>query len=143
MRTIVMALVLLLAAGGARADRVNGASEALNGFRAKVGLAPLANSGQLQQAAERHARDLLARGGLSHRGADGSTVADRVMRTGYRYCTVAENIGRGQRSLEEIMLGWAGSDGHRANMLLANVRNYGLAWEKGNIWVLVLAAPGC
>ena len=138
-----LCLALLLAAGTASADRVTGATEALAGFRGKMGLPPLVHSGQLQQAAERHARELLQRDGLSHKGRDGAGVGERVKRTGYRYCTVAENIARGQKSLDAVMLDWATSDGHRANMLLSNLRDYGLARERGNIWVLVLAAPGC
>lgn len=143
MRALSVALALLFAAGMAGADEVSGAREALNAFRAQADLAPLEHSARLQQAAERHARDLSRGTGLSHRGTDGSTVGARVERTGYRYCTVAENLGRGQRSLEQIMQGWAASPGHRDNMLLPGLRDFGLARQAGDIWVLVLAAPGC
>lgn len=138
-----MALAVLMLAGVAEAEGVIGAREALNAFRAGAGLTALAHSDPLQQAAERHARDLSRGAGLSHRGSDGSTVGARVARTGYSYCTLAENLGRGQGSLEEIMQRWAASPGHRDNMLLPGLRDFGLARHAGNIWVLVLAAPGC
>ena len=136
------AILILLLAGPALADRVNGGTEAVNGFRAKVGGAPLKHSGVLQQAAERHLRDLARRRVLSHRGADGSSLGERVRRAGYRYCIVAENVAHGQGDVGEVILGWASSEGHRENLLNRQVEEFGFA-QADRYWVLVLARPGC
>lgn len=142
-RQVLGCALALGLAGPADADRVNGATGAINGFRSKVGLPGVVHSGRLQQAAERHARDLLGRAGLSHSGSDGTSVGARVKRTGYRFCVVAENLARGQSTLEAVILDWASSEGHRANLLIPEVREYGFARESGGLWVLVLARPGC
>ena len=86
----------------------------------------------------------MARGAFfSHDGSDGSDVSARVARTGYNWCVVAENIAKGQTGLAEVMKDWSESPGHRSNMLSAEVTEFALVQETGNIWVMVLAAPGC
>ncbi|MGY9049442.1 MAG: CAP domain-containing protein, partial [Rhodobacterales bacterium] len=76
-------------------------------------------------------------------GANGSDIAARAGAVGFRYCSLAENIAKGQKSLEAVMAGWAGSPGHRRNMLKRDVRVFGLARAKGNIWVMELGREGC
>lgn len=139
---IRLALFLAVIAGTAAADPVPGAAEALNGLRAQVGAAPLIHSPQLQAAAEAHGRDMVAKGYFDHKGRDGSTIATRVKREGYNYCFAAENIARGQKSLNDVMGGWAMSPGHRKNMLSKEAREFGLA-RVGTTWVMVLGRSGC
>ena len=131
--TLRLLLSLLMAAtlatGAAQAEPVANATQAMNDFRARQGLPALTQSDTLQQVAERHARDMAANGFFSH--------------TGYPYCTIAENIAKGQRSLGEVMAGWAGSPPHRRNMLLDRVTEFALARQTDNIWVMVLGRPGC
>ena len=116
---------------------------AVNGLRAEHGLSQLSENEALQLAATAHAEDMLRHRYFSHNGRDGSTVADRVNRAGYRWCYVAENIAQGQKDLHEVMRAWAQSPGHRANLLSSRVREFGLAAGSGYIWVLVLAARDC
>ena len=141
MRAVVLALLLL--AAPAAADPVPGASDAVNAYRAAAGLAPAAPSEHLTVAAEMHARDMAQNGFFSHKGSNGSSSGDRARATGYRYCVVAENIAKGQRSLAEVMQGWANSPGHRANLLHPRITEFGLVRQTGDIWVLVLGTPGC
>jgi uncharacterized protein YkwD len=49
----------------------------------------------------------------------------------------AENVAAGCASASCAIALWAGSPGHRENMLLSDVRNYGLA-SSGQYWCLVL-----
>lgn len=119
------------------------ATRALNAYRAENGRASLAYSRALQTAAEAHAQDMAARAFFDHRGSDGSNVGERVSRQGYGWCFVAENIAKGQASLGDVMQAWAGSQGHRCNMLSRQAQEFALVEAPGRIWVMVLAAPGC
>ncbi|MBW4707529.1 CAP domain-containing protein [Roseobacter sp. YSTF-M11] len=141
MKALLIALILLGGAGAGAADTA--ATEALNSFRAANNRAALSYSDLLETAALRHARDMAAWEFFDHRGSDGSDVAQRVSRTGYRWCVVAENIAKGQATLQEVMSGWANSRGHRRNMLSREVTEFALVEAPGRIWVMVLAAPGC
>ncbi|MGB0439514.1 MAG: CAP domain-containing protein [Paracoccaceae bacterium] len=115
----------------------------LNQFRAENGLGALTRSAQLQRAAELHAADMDAGNEMTHTGTNGSTLGERVRAQGYGYCTVAENVAFGQRSLDEVMTAWITSAGHRKNMLLPAVTEYGLARTDRNYWVMVLGTSGC
>jgi len=108
--------------------------------RAQRGTAPVTQNAALQAAAEAHALDLAARAGLSHTGRDGSSVMDRIARTGYQACFGAENIARGQPSIEAVFTSWRNSPGHYANMVNVQARHFGFA-RSGDVWVLVLARP--
>ena len=66
-------------------------------------LRPLKLSDKLCKAAAVHARDMAAHQTLEHKGSDGSTVADRIKRTGYFYIRVGENIADGQKTIDEVM----------------------------------------
>jgi uncharacterized protein YkwD len=135
--------ILLLCTISAPALAEPGATDALNAFRAKERRAPVTVSPTLEKAARRHADDMAANGFFSHSGSDGSSVGDRVRAQGYGYCLVAENIAKGQKSLARVMESWANSRGHRKNMLHRDVTEFALVRGRGDIWVMVLARPGC
>lgn len=109
--------------------------------RAQNGIVrPLGYSPALQAAAESHAEYLSRTGNFTHTGAGGSTVGSRVRQAGYRHCLAAENIARGQPDIRSVMAEWMASPGHRANILNAQMTQYGFA-RAGSVWVLVLARP--
>ena len=138
----VLALVALLAlADPARTDPV--AQAAVNAYRADKGRAALSYSDDLQTIALAHALDMARGGFFAHTGSDGGGLAERLRAGGYRYCFAAENIARGQRTLEAVMQSWTGSAGHRKNLIHRSATEFGLARAPGDIWVMVLAAPGC
>lgn len=116
-------------------------TRAVNDLRASAGKAPLAYSAVLERAAQAHADDMAHHGYFSHEGRNGSAVSDRVSAQGYKWCFVAENIAKGQRDLRQVMQSWTKSKGHYANIVHRSVREFGLARAKGNVWVMVLAAP--
>ena len=98
-------------------------------------------SPQLEAVAAAHANDMASQGYFSHTGANGSSIGDRTTGQGYKWCFVAENIARGQQSLEEVMAGWKASKGHYKNMTHKKAGEFGLARGPDNYWVMVLAAP--
>jgi uncharacterized protein YkwD len=91
---------------------------------------------------------MLARSFYGHETPEGRTPLDRVQASGYAPSTVAENIARGQFSVEEVMDGWMESRTHRVNILGRHFTEAGLAYAMGIneagpavYWVQVFATP--
>ena len=135
--------VLIFAMSGLPAGADPDKTSSLNALRAANGLSVLTYSSRLEQAALLHADDMLRARHFSHTGSDGSDVGQRVSRTGYGWCVVAENIAQGHRNLKEVLGAWVDSPGHRANMLSSEVTEFAVVEGGGYIWVMVLARPGC
>ena len=90
----------------------------LNAQRAAAGAGPLADCGTLDVAAQLHSEDQAARTSMGHTGSDGSSPWDRMARAGYSgWNAVAENVAYGYPTVADVMAGWMGSTGHRANIL--------------------------
>ncbi len=139
-------LVVLSAPAAVAQDVVDRGSASLgwiNAFRAKEGRAPLEVSGTLTRAAATHAADMARKDYFSHVGADGSGIGDRARRAGYGFCFIAENIAKGQSDLDSVLAGWAGSSGHRKNMLAPDAESVALVEAPGRIWVMMLGRDGC
>ncbi|WP_298843408.1 CAP domain-containing protein [uncultured Roseobacter sp.] len=141
MRAVLAVAAVLVLTGTAGADPA--ALRSVNTFRAENGRTALQYSAMLETAALAHARDMIAEQFFAHTGSDGSGVSDRVTRAGYAWCVVAENIAKGQNDLAEVMAAWAGSEGHRRNMLSREVTEFALVHAAEDTWVMVLARPGC
>jgi uncharacterized protein YkwD len=112
----------------------------VNTFRASEGRSALRRSAKADAAARAHARDMAENGFFAHRGSDGSSVGGRLKAAGCRFTGAAENIAKGQTSVEQVVADWITSPGHRTN-LLGPYAQYGAA-RAGDVWVLVLAS-GC
>lgn len=112
-------------------------------IRAAAGLPVLGANDKLTKAAAAHARDMAANGFFSHKGSDGSSIGDRARMARYGFCFIAENIAKGQGSLDEVLTGWMASEGHRRNILSANASEFALVRGEGALWVMVLGRPGC
>mgnify|MGYP005993037531 CR=1 FL=1 len=138
-----LVLVLMMVFGLSTAVHAQQARQMINGLRAEQGLGPVKPSSRLEQAAMAHAMDMSRNTFFAHQGSDGSSLMQRVRRTGYGPCVVAENIAQGQGSLTEVMTGWAASDGHRKNLLNSKITEYGLVKAPGDYWVMVLGSSGC
>lgn len=91
--------------------------ERLNRERASRGLLPLQPHPLLNEAAQKHAADMLTRTYYGHESPDGTTVLERTRTLSYRPRFVAENVARGQYSVEEVMDGWMTSQEHREHIL--------------------------
>ena len=88
---------------------------------------------------------MVRRGFFAHENPDGQQVWDRAVAVGYAYRKVAENIAAGQRSAEEVVLGWMHSPGHRANILDAELSQIGVGRVEGGpygvYWTQVFGTP--
>jgi len=118
-------------------------SDLINAERSRKGRAPLRRSPVLDAAAAAHAGDMAANGYFSHTAPDGSTPLMRVGRAGYSACLIAENIASGESTAEGVVAAWMTSRPHRKNLLLRGASEFGFARAPGNVWVLLLARPGC
>jgi len=116
-----------------------------NREREREGLAPLSVDPTLCAAADAHSRDMATRRFFAHTSPDGRMVSDRVTAFGYRYSRVAENIAAGQTTPEEVVAGWMASPGHRANILIPQLRQIGVGYaiggEYNTYWTQVFGTP--
>jgi uncharacterized protein YkwD len=110
----------------------------VNAERARRGRAPLRASRKLTLAAQRHSVDMVARGFFAHETPNGTTVRERVQRTGYlrgawRWA-LGENIGWAAQSGATpagMVRAWMNSPGHRAIILTARFREAGVGIAMG------------
>lgn len=126
--------------------RPDQAQKLINAYRAKNGLRPLSLNAKLQSAAQMHAEDLARHDRISHFGSDGSDIEFRARKSGYVFNLVAENVGTGQFSVEEIVKGWRESPSHNENLLLPDAKHMGIALvykpetEFKTFWALVVGS---
>jgi len=105
-------------------------------------------SSALGDAALAHSLDMATRNYFDHSGADGSTPASRVTRTGYGWGVVGENIAAGVASPEEAVQGWLHSPAHCENLMDPRFMEMGVAYMVNPknpsviLWTQVFAAPG-
>jgi uncharacterized protein YkwD len=106
--------------------------ERVNLERSARRLRPLRRNPRLDDAAQAHASDMLARGYYGHDTPEGRTVMDREQAKGYRAAFAGENIARGQYSVQEVMDGWMGSPIHQEHLLstMLDEIGFGLAFGK-------------
>lgn len=136
----ILGMILAVAASSAAADPIG--LDAVNALRDRKGVSPLRYDGRLAQAAEAHAQDMAAHDYFSHRGRDGTDVGRRVAMAGYDWCFVAENIAKGQKSIEAVMDSWTKSQGHYRNMIDSRAQEMAVVRAKNDaVWVMVLGAP--
>jgi len=90
--------------------------ELVNVERARAGCGPVRLDDRLTAASLDHSQDMAARGYLSHTTPEGRTPWDRARAAGYDSAT-GENIAQGQRTADDVVRAWMGSEGHRRNIL--------------------------
>ena len=104
---------------------------------------PVAFNATLAVAAKWHAEDMNERNYLSHTAQapdpHGKLVNQRVLKTGYTWVSVAENISAQKKTQEEVFKAWFKSKLHRDNMM-SDHSEIGLA-RSGGYWCLVIASP--
>ena len=121
-------------------------AQATNAVRAGSGLPAVAPSPILSQAAARHACDMAERGRMTHAGSQSRGPAQRVKALGYRPQVTAENIAAGPFDLDNVLTAWNASPSHTANMLIPQLREFGIGHAMGSdgrtrYWAAVYAAP--
>jgi len=108
---------------------------------------PLVLNATLEHAAAQYALDLASHGYLDHTGRDGSSPAQRITRSGYRWHEVGENLARGIMTPEDAVAGWLHSPEHCANLMDPAFRQMGVAYavnprnDAGVYWALEFGTP--
>ncbi|WGR62668.1 CAP domain-containing protein (plasmid) [Paracoccus ferrooxidans] len=119
---------------------------ATNRARSQAGLPAVQANALLSQAAAAHACDMAQRGRMSHAGSRSSGPAQRLKALGYAPRITAENIAAGPYGADQVLGEWNSSSGHRANILIPQVRQFGIGHATGadgrtRFWSAVYAAP--
>lgn len=109
----------------------------MNQQRAANGLPALQIDWRLVQAARDHNAAMISSGVFSHQApgelplcASGANN-DRYEAVGYGWQACGENIAAGQTSPQQVMNDWMNSSGHRANILNASFRDFGVGYTTG------------
>ena len=108
---------------------------------------PLVQSAILDRVALAHAREMVARGRMSHTGADGSTPGERATRAGFRWQAIGENVAFGQPTSEQVVAGWLASAHHCANIMDPDFTDMGIGFAAGTrdraglFWSQVFGKP--
>jgi uncharacterized protein YkwD len=126
---ILIFIVTLVAVAGCGSPVL---ADTINAFRHAHGLPSLHRSRNMQAMAQRHANSMAGRHSMDHAGF----YAERGP-AGAR----AENVAWGCASESCAISIWENSAGHRTNMLLPDVKSYGVASAAGGgsrYWCLVL-----
>jgi uncharacterized protein YkwD len=101
----------------------------------------------LERAAAEHSQDMANHNYMDHTGRDGSTPADRVTRTGYKWKTIGENLASGILTPEEVVSGWVGSPHHCENLMSGRFTQMAVAFavntssSGGIYWTQVFGTP--
>ena len=119
---------------------------ATNAVRRDAGLPPVRPDPVLARVAAQHACDMANRGRMTHAGSKTSGPGPRVKAAGYAPAVTAENIAAGPFSQERVLAEWNASSGHRATILIPQMRDYGIGQAIGpdgktRFWAAVYAAP--
>jgi uncharacterized protein YkwD len=113
----------------------------INAQRTSRGLRALRSNSHLRAAADRYAREMVAKDFFGHVSPSGSTVLQRIKNSAYlkpaRSWAIGENLAWGTGTLAtaaQTVRGWMSSPPHRRNMLDKGFREIGIG--------VALGAPG-
>ncbi|MBV8146708.1 MAG: CAP domain-containing protein [Gammaproteobacteria bacterium] len=112
------------------------------GASAYTAAAPLALEDTLSRVARDYAHDMARFAYMDHTGRDGSSPAERITRSGYRWSQVGENLASGVMSAEDVVAGWLASPEHCANLMDPRYREAGVGFavnahdERGVYWAM-------
>lgn len=107
-----------------------------NGCRAIQNITPLKYSQKAHTSAYKHSLDMATNNYFSHEGLNGSTPVDRMLAAGIDCYMYAENIAAGYPDAYKQNNGWYNSPGHRANMLVPELKylGVGIAYKRNSIY---------
>lgn len=113
--------------------------------RSAYGLQVLREDRRLNYVAQEHANWMARNGQMSHTGANGLRMSDRLRAAGIRTCFAAENVAFGQRDDRSVVSAWMNSSGHRRSILDRRARVGTVASAVDGVgqtyWVMLLAEP--
>ncbi|MGD1715613.1 CAP domain-containing protein [Dapis sp. BLCC M172] len=102
----------------------------INQERSNAGLSRLSWHLELDNAAEGHSQDMGDQDFFDHRNPNnGLTSGERATAAGYQGSRIAENIGAGYTTPEDLVRGWMNSDqGHRETILNPDLEHIGVGY---------------
>jgi len=103
----------------------------VNEGRKAAGLAPLAESSKLDEAAYLKAEDMLSNGYFYHVSPSGVTPWHWFNEAGYEYKYAGENLAIGFFESEEVYQAWMDSNTHKDNIMSPYYKEVGTAVVKG------------
>ncbi|GJM81183.1 hypothetical protein HMSSN139_36790 [Paenibacillus sp. HMSSN-139] len=106
----------------------------VNKERKNAGLKPLMVHTNLGKMAKTKAIDMFKTGYFSHTSPKYGSPFDMMDASNITYLYAGENIGKGQRSAEEVVKDWMDSPGHKANILNPKYKLIGVGYYNG-YWV--------
>lgn len=110
----------------------------LNAARARFGLPPMNYAFELSSAAQTHAQDKARFPDNPHVGTDGTTAAERLLRSGYRGGYAGEATAWGFADPREAVEFWVNSDSHRPLILNQLGTEVGIGYVEDyaskNVW---------
>ncbi|MDR2903462.1 MAG: CAP domain-containing protein, partial [Clostridiales bacterium] len=98
----------------------------VNKERAKYGLNPLAANWELSRVARYKSNDMRDADYFNHDSPTYGSPFDMMKSFGLAYKSAGENIAKGQKTAAVVMEAWMASDGHRRNILSAEVTEIGV-----------------
>ena len=132
---------------GGNAAFVDRVVQLINAARQQGGLAPLAPTSTLMEAAQQQAKAVAEASRLSHTAPDGSPVEGRVQAAGYGgWTALGEVCAAGDAGPEAVVADWLASPEHRARLLDPAFREIGAGYyylsasSYEHWWVVDLAA---
>lgn len=114
------------------------------GWRSMPPAPPLRWSGELQDAALSHSRDMALRNYFGHQSPEGRTVSERARAARYPSRFVGENLAGGDRTVGGALQGWVDSPDHCVNLMNARYAEVAVACvgdarsQWGTYWTMVL-----
>ncbi|MFJ9552052.1 CAP domain-containing protein [Streptomyces erythrochromogenes] len=111
----------------------------VNKVRKEQGVRSVSVDARLTKAAQLHSRDMAAMNSLTHFGSDGSTLGQRLSRSGFKRRSVGENVALNQTSPREVIEAWSSSPGHLENMINPRFAQVGFGFDDG-YWTAVFTS---
>ncbi|MCL2508360.1 MAG: CAP domain-containing protein [Oscillospiraceae bacterium] len=116
----------------------------VNKERTSRGLHPLKLNWELARVARYKSEDMRDRGYFSHTSPAYGTPFDMIRSFNIKMTAAGENIAKGYRTAQEVMIGWMNSPGHRANILSGNFTEIGIGYctgAGGPYWTQMFIRP--
>ena len=100
---------------------------------------PVVWNGLLENAAKIHSNDMNQNNFFNHIGSNGNGPGDRISYVGYVWVKCGENIAKGYKSENDVIISWIKSEGHCTNIMDPNFKDMGVA-TSGIYWTQVFGA---
>lgn len=105
--------------------------EYTNAERQKLGLAPLTENTQLNEAAYKKATNMFQNNYWAHFGPNGESPWDFIKQSGYQYEYAGENLAKNFLFSQNVVDAWMNSPTHKENILRKDYSEVGFAVVNG------------